>query len=411
MSGNEGAALVHQSVATQADSAIILDLMSGPAVTGNAVTATLFVSPNGDGSDGSTWAKAYQTIQAALDAASTDTSDCTLILIAPKATAYNIDTTGDPTWAGNYILSATERSWVSVNNTHAAATSIMKFTGKVSLRRLAFSLTAARNGVILTGKGPHIYDCGFNGTNSTGASTALWLDGATTIRGAYIEHIDIFGHNTYTTGLLVDNCADSEFVNTSIHDCLVGLQQVGADSDGNNYDNLDIGDCNATVAVEGADGIAIDIQAGNEPHFHTVTLHHNTINVADAVGDAVWNNINGEFPVTIEPTDLTGVSVASGNGAWGGDIEVRAAVAATKPFKVLSYKLDPSTVATTQIRFSADSGTTHFAQLVFSSAKNQASGGGPTVDFIFNVGTRISASGWSGGAGRTINVWLEILEI
>lgn len=69
----------------------------GTGGIGRAVTATLYVSPNGSGADGLTWLTAYTTIQAALDVASTDADACTLIFIGPHATNYNINTTGDPT--------------------------------------------------------------------------------------------------------------------------------------------------------------------------------------------------------------------------------------------------------------------------------------------------------------------------
>jgi len=78
--------------------------MLGDASILRAVTATLRVSPNGTGVDGLSWRTAYTTIQDALDAASTDADDCTLILISPHTTNYDIDTTGDPTWAANVIL-------------------------------------------------------------------------------------------------------------------------------------------------------------------------------------------------------------------------------------------------------------------------------------------------------------------
>jgi len=50
----------------------IKDELFGMPTIGRAVTATLYVSPNGNGTDGSSWTRAYTTIQAALDAASTD---------------------------------------------------------------------------------------------------------------------------------------------------------------------------------------------------------------------------------------------------------------------------------------------------------------------------------------------------
>lgn len=47
-----------------------------------AYTAFLYVSPNGDNSDGSSWAKAYNLIESAITAASADLNDYTLILVA-----------------------------------------------------------------------------------------------------------------------------------------------------------------------------------------------------------------------------------------------------------------------------------------------------------------------------------------
>ena len=73
----------------------------GMPTIGRPVTHSLCVSPNGDGSDGSSWEKAFTTLQAALDAASTDADDLTAILLSPHATYYDINTAGDPTWAAN----------------------------------------------------------------------------------------------------------------------------------------------------------------------------------------------------------------------------------------------------------------------------------------------------------------------
>ena len=82
---------------------------AGAYTLGKAITATLRVWPNGDNSEGSSWSKAYRTIQAALNAASTNTNDCTLILIPPHSTFYDINMAGDPTWGANVILMGTHR--------------------------------------------------------------------------------------------------------------------------------------------------------------------------------------------------------------------------------------------------------------------------------------------------------------
>ncbi len=75
--------------------------IAGNATTGRSVTATLRVHHDGDGTDGSSWAKAFTTIPAALAAASADADGMTLILIAPSTTVYDIDITGITSWSKN----------------------------------------------------------------------------------------------------------------------------------------------------------------------------------------------------------------------------------------------------------------------------------------------------------------------
>jgi len=57
--------------------------LAGPSILGRSITAILHVSPNGNSEDGLSWETAFTRLQDALDVASTDPSDCTLILISP----------------------------------------------------------------------------------------------------------------------------------------------------------------------------------------------------------------------------------------------------------------------------------------------------------------------------------------
>ena len=374
----------------------------GGYVIGRPVTATLYVSPDGDNSDGISWARAYTTLNAALDAASTDASAFTTIFLAPKAAAYDIDTTGDPTWAANVAIRGPHRKWAPITNSHASATSILKLTGKSSVTDLAFNQTGAVTGLIMAASAFRIRKCGFNSSACTGAVKGIHIDGtAGTLLGGRIEDVRIIGNVTYTTGLYLDNCSYSDFRILDKHFCLVGIQIVNAASDNNFFDGVDLGGC----------ALAIDIDAGNSQHFTDTRFHENTVNVDDEVGDHHWQNIQGEFPVTVEPVNLTGVEVTCGDEDWGADTELRAAVTSTVPFKVLGYTLAPSHDESTLIRFSADSGTTFFAEEIFASKKGKASAASDSTDYIFNAGTRISASAWSPDSGRTVNVWLEIQEI
>lgn len=378
----------------------------GTGIIGKAVTATLYVSPNGSNTNGRTWAEAYNTIQTALDAASTDANDLTLIMISPHATNYDINTTGDPTWTGNYILKGSHRNWAKIKNTHATADSIMKFTGNVCLNNLHFDLhTADDNGIILTNDGFRIYNCQFIGVDLTGAATALHLDGASVISNGKIIDTKFCGEGTnHMTAILIDTCARSFFEDLSIHKCKTAIQIVNAGSDFNTFKTIDIGDS----------GIGLDIDVGSEQHFSNINFHHCTTNVDDEVGDHHWRNITDSLAITIEPDDFTGIELAADNAAdtWGADTEIRAAVASTVPFRIVAVHLKPAISQWYRVRFSADSGATFYDDLMLDATKREGAAAPSGTEFIFNKGTRISAStkAETGGEDK-INVWIEIQEI
>lgn len=377
----------------------------GAGILGRAATQTLYVSPNGSGAGGLTWAKAYTTIQDALNVASVDADDCTLIMISPHASYYDIGTTGDPTWAGNYILAGASRNWAKIRNVHASAASIMKFTGKVMLSKLNFNLGSGNgNGVILTHGGPRVRDCMFVGEDLTGAATALHLDGATTIKHGRLYGCDFVGHVAHMTGILLDNAARNAVEDSHIHHCLTAIQVVHENSDMNFFKEIDIGDC----------AVGLDLDAGNEQHFHNILFHRNVLNVDDEVGDHIWSEIKGAFPITVEPDNLTGVLLTADNVAnvWGADTELRAAVNSTKPFRIVAEVVDPNIAQWYRLRLSADSGATFFDQVMVSVAKAAGSMAPSGTEHIFNKGTRISGSikAESGGSD-TMKVWLKLQEI
>jgi len=377
----------------------------GAGIGNKAVTDVLYVSPIGTGTDGKTIASAFTTIQDALDAASTDGDDLTLIMISPNETYYDINTTGDPTWTGNYILKGSHRNWAKIKNDHVSATSVMKFTGKVALRDLNINLGTSNNGVILTHSGIRVYDCQFVGEDLTTSATALHLDHASTGKHAKVIDIDYFGKDgTLMTALLIDEFCCSQFENIRIHDCLTGIQIVGSNSIENQFNNIHIGNC----------AIGIDVDAGIHNHFDNILLHNNTLNIDDETGDCIFQIIVGSIPITSYPEDLTGISVTASNEAetYGGDVELRSAAAATKPFRIVGYVFEPGVTQKHLIRFSADSGSTFFNYIHINSKRNQATAASSDSEYIFNKGTRISCSlqAESGGAD-TVNVWLKIQEI
>jgi len=375
------------------------------AIIGRAVTDKLHVSPNGNGNDGLTWDSAYTTIQDALDAASIDGGDCTLIVISPHATNYDINTTGDPTWTGNYILKGTHRNWTKIKNTHAGATSIMKLTGKASIIDLNFNLhTGSANGVILTHGGWRVYNCQFVGENLTGAATALEISNGATIKHGKIHDSHFDGHISYMTAINYNNVAHSHVKHIHIHDCLKGVHILHADSDLNIFHDVDFDD----------NDIAVDIDAGNRNHFTTTNFDGNATNIDDEVGDHIWEDIRGEFTMENFPDDFNGITLTADASAnvWGTNIEVRAVVTSTVPFRIVGYSFKPGVSQFYKVRFTADGGSTYFDEVLFDASRQIGNDAPSGTEYIFNKGTQIMASTKAeSGGSDTVDVWLKIQEI
>ncbi len=381
---------------------------AGASIEGRAITATLRVSPLGRNTDGSSWPDAFQTIQAALNAAGTLRSDMTLIELAPLTggTHYDINLPGDPTWSANVIIKGSHRDWTQVCNTHASSSSVLKLTGFTGVEDFTVCQGSTNHGIILTADGFRVEHMQFVSGSLGTLATSLWLDGTATKHGK-TRFNDYFGHLTYSTAIKVDDVKTSNFEWDRIHNCLKGIHQLGANSDQNIYNREDIGDC----------ALGIDIDGGTEPHFYDVIVHHNTINVDDEVGDGVWGNIFGQFPITTEPDDFTGVLVSTGDGAdtWTGSLPVIRA-ATDKLFRVTSVNLEATSAEKFRIRLTATEGSAYFTDLQFEGAANEqlakSVGYSPGSDYIFNKGTVIQGQTKSESAGvDNCLVWLQIQEI
>ncbi|MHA1662534.1 MAG: hypothetical protein ACTSVR_04690 [Candidatus Thorarchaeota archaeon] len=384
----------------------LLDI-SGSQVLGRSVTAVLFVSDNGDNTDGASWDQAYTTLPAALDAASTDVNECTLIVVGINTGAnyYDINLTGDPTWTGNYVIMGTHRTWQKIKNDHATATSIMKFTGYVSLINLNFNLGLDNNGVIITKGAFRVKNCQFVGEDLTSPATALHLDGATSLKHGIISGCGFKGEGTtQMTGILIDNTSYSNFSDLRLHHCNTAIQIVGASSpDQNEFYDLDIGN----------NGVGLDIDTGSEQHLTDINFHNNTTNIVDAVGDHSWSNIRGEFDIVTLPDDFTGIAVPTGDGAdtWSGLVTVYSN-GGDSPYRIVGAALEPGTSEWYRIQLTADNGATYFDDLMFDANKLQGSVAPSGTEHIFNKGTIIKARSKSKSAGiDTLGVWLNIQEI
>jgi len=376
--------------------------MLGNASSNDAITATLRVSPNGSGADGLSWRTAYQTIQAALDAASTDGDDCTLILVSPHATHYDIATAGDPSWSANVIIKGTHRNWAKVMN--SVGDSIMTLTGKSAVIDMNFNVGVDLDfGLKVTHGGARVYSCQFVGEDLTsGPCVALWLDHASGGKHAKVIDCDFVGHATNMIGVYIDEFGYSNFERLRIHSCAVGIGFTGASSDKNILEMCDIGECL----------IGLDIDEGNEQHFHDIILHHNTVNVDDEVGDHIWTNIFGSFAIKVLPDDFTGVNVPTHGTAntWTAAPVAVYTNATGRPFRVVGVHVLPAESQFYRLKFT--DGTTYYDDLLFNATKREGVAAPSGTEYIFNKGTVISAVSKCPNAGPdALSVWLEIQEI
>lgn len=366
-------------------------------------TATLRVSPDGTGADGLSWRTAYLNLPAALDAASTDANDLTLIRLAPGT--YDINQPGQPTWTANVIIQGSHRCFTTITNTHATASCVLRLENQAVVQDVMFVHIASDNGLILTEDGVEVLRCHFDGTALTGAGVSLMMAGDTGHKHAKVINCDFEGNTDYTIALKVDTYAYSNFERIRIHNCERGIWIQGSTvADYNLFNLLDIGHC----------ALALDIDQGNEQVFSDVLFHHNTRNVDDEVKDHHWLRILGAFPIYILPDNFTGISVACGAaGVYGGDTQVIAANAIDNPFTIVGVNFGPDAVPAEwyHVRFSADSGATWYDVLVFSGDKREGIAALPGTEFIHNADTRISCSARSVSGGNNVDVWVEVQEI
>ena len=188
---------------------------------------------------------------------------------------------------------------------------------------------------------------------------------------------------------------------------MTGIHQVGAGSDDNLIEHADVGDC----------GIGIDLDAGNQLHVNGILFHTNTVDIDDEVGDAEWEDVRGEFPLTFDPDNFTGIAVNTGDGAdtWTTPL-VTVRAAAASPFKITVLNLEAVAAEKFRIRLTATEGSTYFSDVQFEGAANEqlakAISSDPGSDFIFNKGAVIKAATKSESAGvDNCVVWLQIQEI
>ena len=367
---------------------------------GMRYTDILYVSPDGDGSDGSNWEKAYATFPAAYAVASSDANSLTLIYVS--AGTFDFAVTGGQAIAKNIEISGAGKGVTIFKNTHATNTHVFSVSKPFIIKDCTIYRMTTSHGLVLTsGCKPTIDNVEFDMVSeSAAAGTALSL---TSINDGHFTNLEFHGDTTNTIGIDINTSYSNHFKNIEVADCAVGLKIQNAASDDNFFHSVDFHD----------NTLAVDIDAGNIQHFENVVFIGNTTNIDDEIGDSHWVNIFGQFIVSSLPQDLTGITVADGSSnAYGSYVEIIAAATNDGPFRIVGALIEAEDSGHHAIRLSADNGTSYFYEInieaTAASGQRVAINLPAGTEYIFNKGVQITAAWKSSNGNSEVNkIWLQ----
>lgn len=375
----------------------------GVSTTNRPVTATLYVSLNGDNSDGSSWAKAYTNVADAL--AASDATGLTLWLV--DVGTYDVDLDGGLSMGTKKISVLGTGLATLFTNTHATATYIFKSETYFEISNCQLVKDANIDGIVTHGADSVyiIHETVFDNTSvGGGTESAIKLE-----HGVLhdIRNIVVSGVVAETTGLNICGGKWVALENVRLFSCLKGIHVNGAASDQNEFKDFRIWDC----------ATGIDIDAGDNQLFRGIKFINNTTNVSDVVGNHFWKDIKSDtIQSYILPADLTGTNVlAGGAGVYGADTQLVAAGAITNPFRIVAVSYEFDAVENYGLGISVDAGSTFAFETVLETWAVDECHRFNIPDLvssqIFNEGTRVSAKLKSETGGNNAKVWLQIVEI
>ena len=377
---------------------------------GRAFTDVLFVSPDGDNTDGSEWEQAYTTLQAALNASSSDVNVFTLILIAPGD--YDINETGDPTFSNNIEVRGSHRNSTEIKNDHATATSVLKFTGIASMVDVTIHCGAGSNdGLIFDGSGANgsrlkrVY---IEADEVTGAQDGITLSGG--CKYVKFDDVRIHGVVTHTKGLHLNNSPNNDFRNIQIHECLIGLHLDHLNDDDNVFEDL---------VIHGST-TAILIDSGSDNDFRNVALHRCTTNLSDSGSNNTYDNFHhdSEFLLVIPNTAGNGVTITgAGANAYGAWVQMDDGTGFTKHFEITGAYVDDFSDKFQeymfQIGIGAGGSEIPIATTKFHGTDGRSSNVVNGIESgVIPKGTRVAVRTQSdGGGNETFDVWIQYKDI
>ena len=374
-------------------------------------TDVLFVSPDGNNTDGTTWTNAYTTLPAALAETDSDSNSMTLVEISPGT--HDMDVTSDPTYAVNVHLRGAGKHLTIIKNDNGGATAVLKFTSFIKISDLTIDCGTGEDGIILNGTGSNgselknIYiECDQLG----GAADGIQLSGG--VKFLEFHDVEIHGETTNTTGILTNQSSENEFHNIHIHDCLEGFNFTHTDDHDNQIKDALIEDCTTGI---------ITIAGADNNHVISAMLVRNTTNVSDAGAGTKWGDIDLhiENPEVYPITTSTGIELTSGTAnSWDTTVKlIMAADVMTTPFKIIGLMIDSVSANVDMYFIRVGPGTNGQAALDSIDVADGFHGGVKSIPAIpvtsgwIAPGQEIAGEIMSESGADTVDVWLIVVQM
>jgi len=368
-------------------------------------TQTLFLSPDGDDSDGSSWSRAYTTLAAVQVAANDDVNSFTAVMCA-KGT-YDVDVSGSFTFTKQLHLFGITRSNTIFQNTHTSATGVFTLNAFCMFQNIQVSCGTGNFGILFesTADGSRMYNCYINGLSATGAVNLIEVDGGANNR---FEDIYIIGNpaSILTTAIEINTASfAATFVNATVAYAAVGINLDNTINQFCIFTAVEVINCTAGINIEAANTINV---------FRHVNITGTTTPINDEGSLTNWNHdiVSDSLHAHLIPDDLTGIQItaAAGAGNWTAvEVELYAAVAATEPYIITGIVFEADTLEKYELRLSADGGTTYFWTGIVEAAADRSQ----RIEFLpkhIRQGTQIVGSIRSETGGNDMLVWLKILQ-
>lgn len=357
---------------------------------------TIYVSKEGDNSNGETWDTAYTNIQNAYGNVLSDLDYRTLIMVGPGE--YNLNQDDRLEIEKNVFLKGSGRDLTIIENTHANAEWVFQAEDYFRCEDVTIQMAGDVSGILVEEDADvHLNHIRFDGYEATSGDALRIYSNL----GEY-ENLLFNSINQNQDGIVMYNASYNHFENTeflSFEDSI-----YIADNSSYNY-FLNTAISNSTIAL--------NIDDGDNQVIDNMLFAGNARNIDDEVGNHVYENL---FDPLAEqhciPATLTGVAITCGAGAnnYGADTQIYASASADNPFRVVGVMFEIAVQEAYGLRLSYNSGTRFFFETVLEGWDVNEIVHIDTESEIFNHGVRISGSAKSETGSNEIDVWIQIIE-